>query len=136
MEKKSTLKNTLSGISKIGRIMPHSINESMDFNGLDETEELDDMAGEESEPMPVEEEMPTEEKPEGEAMMNSAHGNVQSVPSEMKQKVAKFFDDIRKKSLLGMAELADYPNSVEYEQMKKLWQLCDKKPEPKQGATL
>ena len=38
-------------------------------------------------------------------------------------------DDIRKKSLKGMAQLADNPDDERYQLLKKIWQICDKKPE-------
>jgi len=40
-----------------------------------------------------------------------------------------FVDDIRKKSLKGMAQLADNPDDERYQLLKKIWQICDKKPE-------
>lgn len=152
--KKNVYRNTLLEMSRINRLMPRTISEAMDYPDIQDS--LGDEVGEEmevpqegmtNESMPEQEtisEVPQESAPTdapqedntAEPMMNSANGGVQSVPGDMRKKVATFFDDIRKKSLLGMAELADYPNSMEYEQMKKLWQLCDKKPEPKQGQTL
>ena len=35
-------------------------------------------------------------------------------------------DDIRKMSLRAMAELADNPQDRYYENLKRIWQLCDK----------
>lgn len=43
--------------------------------------------------------------------------------------VMAFVDDIRKKSLKGMAQLADNPDDERYQLLKKIWQICDKKPE-------
>lgn len=37
-----------------------------------------------------------------------------------------FVDDIRKKSLMGMAKLADNPDDPGYDVFKRLWQICDK----------
>ena len=43
--------------------------------------------------------------------------------------VEQFVDDIRKKSLRGMAQLAENPDDERYQLLKKIWQICDKKPE-------
>ena len=37
--------------------------------------------------------------------------------------------DWGKKSLKGMAQLADNPDDERYQLLKKIWQICDKKPE-------
>jgi hypothetical protein len=46
--------------------------------------------------------------------------------------VMAFVDDIRKKSLKGMAQLAENPDDERYQLLKKIWQICDKKPEQQQ----
>jgi len=51
-----------------------------------------------------------------------------------KMNVEEFVDDIRKKALKGMAELADEPESQSYQILKKIWQICDKKPEDQKVA--
>ena len=43
--------------------------------------------------------------------------------------IMAFVDDIRKKSLKGMASLAETPDDERYQLLKKIWQICDKKPE-------
>ena len=84
--------------------MPKSINESINFNEED-YEPMDDYEGEE--------EIPEDEpEVEGEGM-----------------DVMAFVDDIRKKSLKGMAALAENPDDERYQLLKKIWQICDKKPE-------
>lgn len=50
-------------------------------------------------------------------------------PEESGMDVMQFVDDIRKKSLRGMAQLADNPDDERYQLLKKIWQICDKKPE-------
>ena len=42
------------------------------------------------------------------------------------EKARKLIDNIRKQALRAMASLADTPQSPEYENLKRIWQLCDK----------
>ena len=86
--------------------MPKTINETLNFEGDDE--ELGAYGDENMEEAPVEE---PEEK--GEESMD----------------IMAFVDDIRKKSLKGMASLAETPDDERYQLLKKIWQICDKKPE-------
>ena len=114
--KKNTTKANLHEIKKITSKLPKTINEALDFEGT-LGEENEELLYDDSE-MDMEEEAPIEEKPAG-------------------MDVAAFLDDIRKKALKGMAELAEYPESPEYQQLKKVWSLVDKKPEqqnPQQTA--
>jgi len=94
--------------------MPKSINESIYF-------EDDDM-------MDGNEELITDD--EG---MEDNHMEKQE---ETGLNVTQFVDDIRKKSLRGMAQLADNPDSEEYQLLKKIWQICDKKPEQQNGMNM
>ena len=134
--KKNTLKENIVNMRTMTRNMPKTINEALNFEGDDESQ----FDYEPEEDAPVDEPEMGPEEPvaseEPEAPLNSANAGVEAVPGDMRKEVAHFVDDIRKKSLLGMAKLADYPNSQEFEQMKKLWQLCDKKPDAKQNSTL
>ena len=101
--KRNSIKNDINDIKKISSMFPKTVNEALNF---EETEEY----GAEPE---MEDDMEMEEEPQSSAM-----------------DVAAFLDDIRKKALRGMAELADNPESPEYQQLKKVWSLVDRKPEP------
>ena len=45
--------------------------------------------------------------------------------------VESYVDHIRKYSLNGLSALCDNPESEEYQMLKKIFQMCDKKPEKK-----
>ena len=102
--KKGELKKNINEIRELSSKFPKTINEALNFNQL-ETESGDDGI----------EEVPEEpmEEPKEESEMD----------------VMAFVDDIRKKSLKGMASLADNPDDERYQLLKKIWQICDKKPE-------
>ena len=118
--KKNTTNANLHEIRKITSKLPKTINEALNFEGAMGEEENEELLYDDSE-MGMEhnlEEKPMKEEPVG-------------------MDVAAFLDDIRKKALKGMAELAEYPESPEYQQLKKVWSLVDKKPEqqnPQQTA--
>lgn len=102
--KKNTLKNSIEGIKRVSSRIPKTINEALTYGengGMYEDEDL--LNGDE------------EEEPK--------HND------ESGFDVMAFVDDIRKKSLKGMAQLADNPDDERYQLLKKIWQICDKKPE-------
>ena len=103
--KKNTMRNNITQIKKFSSRMPKTINEAINFN-----EEYDDMDMMSDEPMENE---PMEKGPVKDDNMD----------------VMAFVDDIRKKSLKGMAQLAENPDDERYQLLKKIWQICDKKPE-------
>lgn len=103
---KKTVKKNITEMQNLVKSMPKTINESLDFAAPEE--ELDGFEGE----IPEEE----EEEPVDE-------------PKEEGMDIMAFVDDIRKKSLKGMASLADNPDDERYQLLKKIWQICDKKPE-------
>ena len=103
---KKTVKDSINEMKNIVEKMPKTINESLSFEG--DGEELGAYGDENMEEAPVEE---PEEK--GEESMD----------------IMAFVDDIRKKSLKGMASLAETPDDERYQLLKKIWQICDKKPE-------
>lgn len=105
--KKNELKENISEIKRLTSVYPKSINEALNFNKLEEEpdDEMDMMGDEEA---PIDE--PTHEDEGG-------------------MDVMAFVDDIRKKSLKGMASLAENPDDERYQLLKKIWQICDKKPE-------
>lgn len=104
---KKTVKNNIAEMKSIVKNMPKTINEVLNFDGSDE-----ELEG-------YEEEMP-EEEPAGPAEEPKEDGGMD---------VMAFVDDIRKKSLKGMASLAENPDDERYQLLKKIWQICDKKPE-------
>ena len=105
---KKTVKKNITEMRNLVNSMPKTINEALSFEGTD-----DELEGYEDE-MPEEEpEEPIEEPKEEETGMD----------------VMAFVDDIRKKSLKGMASLAENPDDERYQLLKKIWQICDKKPE-------
>jgi hypothetical protein len=102
---KKTVKKNISEMQDMVKTMPKTINEALSFEGTD-----DELGGGYGDEMPEEE--PAEE-PKGEESMD----------------IMAFVDDIRKKSLKGMASLAETPEDERYQLLKKIWQICDKKPE-------
>lgn len=107
---KRTLKENIKDIKKITSTMPKTLNEMMEFEGNDPAYIPD----EEEMQAPVEEpaaEVEPEEEPK---------------PHSDTMDVKAFVDDIRKKSLKGMAQLADNPDDVLYDILKRIWQICDK----------
>lgn len=99
---KKTLKTNINEMKEFASKMPKNINEALNFES-------------EMEPMEYEDEETPEENPVEE--------------EEPDMDVMAFVDDIRKKSLRGMAKLADNPDDERYQLLKKIWQICDKKPE-------
>lgn len=49
------------------------------------------------------------------------------------ENIESYIDNIRKYSLNGLSALCDTPDSEEYQMLKKIFQMCDKKPEKKDG---
>lgn len=112
--KKNTMKSNISAINKISKKMPKTINEAIDFNEEPYSNEnllIDD-----------EEDMETPE----------VGGEEQGGNPNASEKARQLIDDIRKMSLRAMAELADTPECPEYENLKRIWQLCDKAVSEKQ----
>ena len=103
---KKTVKKNISEMKNLVNNMPKTINEIINFEGNDDMADYDEEIDGEVEP----EEEPIKE-------------------DEGKMDVAAFVDDIRKKSLKGMASLAENPEDERYQLLKKIWQICDKKPE-------
>jgi hypothetical protein len=71
------------------------------------------------------EEMPTEDEFENETENNVVDTETNSVES--------YIDHIRKYSLNGLSSLCENPESEEYQMLKKIFQMCDKKPERKEN---
>lgn len=109
---KKTVKKNISEMKNLVNNMPKTINEMINFNGVEE--------GYEDEEMP--EEGPLDE-PE-----------VEEEPDQItaSEHAAQLIDDIRKKALRAMADLADTPEDENYIMLKKVWQMTDRKPEQQQ----
>lgn len=45
------------------------------------------------------------------------------------QEIVSLVNQIRKMALNGMSKFSDMPDSNEYQTLKKVWQICEKKPE-------
>ena len=104
--KKKTINENIQQMKKVSSKMPKTIAEAVNFGGKPyegDDELMDDGPIDEPE---------THDEPEESGM-----------------DVMQFVDDIRKKSLRGMAQLADNPDDERYQLLKKIWQICDKKPE-------
>ena len=69
------------------------------------------------------------EMPEGGEM-----GMEDEVAPEMEGTIDSYVDHIRKYALNGLSALCDNPESEEYQMLKKIFQMCDKKPEKKEGV--
>lgn len=105
--KKTTINENINQLKRISSKMPKTINEAITFE--DDGEDI--MNGDNVDNG----EMIDEPQPEE--------------PQDNGMDVMAFVDDIRKKSLKGMAQLADNPDDERYQLLKKIWQICDKKPE-------
>lgn len=106
--KKNVIQENIKKLKNISSKLPKTINEAINFNEDDDIDMMDD------EPM--------EYEPMGDEPMEEPQ-------ADNGMDVMAFVDDIRKKSLKGMAQLADNPDDERYQLLKKIWQICDKKPE-------
>ena len=104
---KKIVKKNIAEMKSLVKTMPKNINEALTF----EDEEMADY-GDEMEDGGEYEEEPSQ-------MDASAHA-------------AQLIDDIRKKALRAMADLADTPEDENYIMLKKVWQMTDRKPEQQQ----
>lgn len=106
--------NDYKSVRKILSKLPKTLSEAMDFENRAEDDALID-------------------EPESYGAQESEE--VQSKAGESEMDVTAFIDDIRKKSLRGMAQLADNPDDERYQLLKKIWQICEKKPEIQQAPS-
>lgn len=95
------INTTLNEMKSISRAMPKTIKEAIDFERDEDMGYDDEMDA----PREMEREMPQKEE---------------------SMDISQFIDDIRKKALKGMAQLADNPDDPNYECLKRIWQVCDK----------
>lgn len=109
--KKNIVKENINRIKIISSRIPKTINEAMSFEDYDGDDEM----------MHDDEMMDNNDE-----LMNDKH---EEHVDDGGMDIMAFVDDIRKKSLKGMAQLADNPDDERYQLLKKIWQICDKKPE-------
>lgn len=111
---KKTVKKNIEEMKNLVNSMPKTINESISF---EDNDEFEGYVGEEEEgPL---DEPETEEEP---SQMDAS------------QHAAQLIDDIRKKALRAMADLAETPEDENYIMLKKVWQMTDRKPEQQQQS--
>lgn len=148
---KKTVKKHINEISRIVKHMPKTLNEAVyeDFSGYDITEDEElgdpmkknalpqdgampqDPNGMQAPEQPQNVEAPIQGEPAPDQAPEAPMGA--DVPEDKDGgdalNIEQFVDDIRKKSLRGMAQLAESPEDERYQLLKKIWQICDKKPE-------
>lgn len=107
------MEKTIKNITKLSSKMPKTLNEALNFN---ENEDFNDVDIEDNEVT-----TPSDVNQMEEPVIDSAS-----------EKAKKLIDDIRKMALRAMAELADTPQDPSYENLKRIWQLCDKAVSEKQ----
>ena len=112
---KKTVKKNITEMKNLVKNMPKTINEMLSFEGDDAA-----LEGYEDEEMPEEDSLG---EPEVEEEPNRITAS---------KHAAQLIDDIRKKALRAMADLADTPEDANYIMLKKVWQMTDRKPEQQQ----
>lgn len=112
---KKRFSNDIKQINENIKEVERLLNESMNFYEEDSIEEpsMDD---------DIEDEMDMDDE------SNMDEPEVENNPS-----VESYVDHIRKYALNGLSALCDEPESEEYQMLKKIFQMCDKKPEKKDG---
>ena len=112
---KKTVKNSINEMKTIVNRMPKTINEMLSFEDNDGMQAYD------------------EEMPEDNAELGQADAPEEEPSfSDASAHAAQLIDDIRKKALRAMADLADTPEDENYIMLKKVWQMTDRKPEQQQ----
>lgn len=145
---KKTVKKNIHEVTRIVEKMPRTLNEAIyeDYSDITEAEEFEDpMKQQVPAEMPAGEQAPAQEpvqqapadveaqSPQEAPVETPSEAPVGDMPEEKGESdalnIEQFVDDIRKKSLRGMAQLAETPEDERYQLLKKIWQICDKKPE-------
>lgn len=118
---KKEFKNNIKTINENIKEVEKLLKESMNFYEEDsmEDENLNDFNEEEFEPTEMDE--PVE--------------NNLETPSIENKNIDSYVDHIRKYALNGLSALCENPESEEYQMLKKIFQMCDKKPENKEKMT-
>jgi hypothetical protein len=118
---KKEFKNNIKTINENIKEVEKLLKESMNFYEEDsmEDENLNDFDEEEFETTEMDE--PVE-------------NNIET-PSIENKNIDSYVDHIRKYALNGLSALCENPESEEYQMLKKIFQMCDKKPENKEKMT-
>ena len=103
IKRDSNLKRSINRMTSLANHMPKTVNEAINFGDEGDGYEMEDAHDVEMEAEPE-------------------HGESKEESIDW----MGFVDDIRKKSLMGMAKLADNPDDPGYDVFKRLWQICDK----------
>lgn len=113
--KKNSFLNNIDEINNSILEVEKMLKESMNFYEEDSVEDG------------IEPEMEDEEQLEDEMETEIP----EETPVEDNGSIESYIDHIRKYSLNGLSALCDNPESEEYQMLKKIFQMCDKKPEKK-----
>ena len=126
------MRKKIDEIKNITAHMPKTIMEAVEFTDKNLSDK-DFGFDEVDEEMPVEEPMMDEpiDEPIGEEMPMNTPTPVKGSTDGM-----NVVDTIRKMALKTMADLADNPDDPAYVILKKVWQMCDKKPEDQNKSSM
>lgn len=118
---KKEFKNNIKTINENIKEVEKLLKESMNFYEEDsmEDENLNDF---------------NEEEFETTEMDEPVENNIET-PSIENKNIDSYVDHIRKYALNGLSALCENPESEEYQMLKKIFQMCDKKPENKEKMT-
>lgn len=118
---KKEFKNNIKTINENIKEVEKLLKESMCFHEEDsmEDENLNDF---------------NEEEFETTEMDEPIESNIET-PSIENKNIDSYVDHIRKYALNGLSALCENPESEEYQMLKKIFQMCDKKPENKEKMT-
>ena len=119
MEK--NVKESLKKMKSLVKHMPKTINEAIDFNDDNVEMGINDNNYEDKD-------TPEIEGSAAEGVMSGVETE-ENVMNGASERAKQLIDDIRKKALRAMAELADTPEDENYIMLKKVWQMTDRKPE-------
>ena len=109
------IREEINELKKLTSKMPKTITEAMEFSEKEIND--DDFGFNEDEFNDIPEDNTNIEEP------------ITSEPPLENNNGMNIVDDIRKLALKTMANLADNPDDPAYIILKKVWQMCDKKPE-------
>lgn len=151
---KKTVKQNINEVRELAKVMPKSLNEAIyeDFQygneedpqkkfapqfapqapeGDDENTNIPAPAAE-----PAQDAAPAPAEAAGAEAGAAPAGDMgegeDATTNPASEKARGLIDDIRKTALRAMADLADDPESPEYENLKRIWSLCDRAVSEKQ----
>jgi hypothetical protein len=151
---KKTVKQNINEVRKLAKVMPKSLNEAIyeDFQYSNEEDPQKKMAPQFAPQAPEGDDENTNiPAPAAEPAQDAAPAPAEAAGAEAgaapagdmgegedatdnpaSEKARGLIDDIRKTALRAMADLADDPESPEYENLKRIWSLCDRAVSEKQ----